>query len=470
LYNHYDNTEDLGGLCVLYDGTVWYANGKDLYHLKETGLMDDTKTLTDVADDKFIVIASDGDGSEALWGLENFYVSRIIISGVNKGQKDFSVYVDYAARLYPVRNGVWVWCADIDNPGDSYMRYISKANKRVDEEYKLDYNSTPGVLEHTYEDPLYASKMPLSIDQDWSNLEWNKVNTESFILSEDNYHQAKVTLRRQTLYQKYGNEVEVDDIFRTDDDFNQFDGSPDNVVWGKYRGDNRVYVEDNQLVLTNDLVGDQNSYISTKDRYVLTGNFDVQFDYVIGDGTDTGKSEYVYLDAYATDTGVWGQYIRARIHIISPNSGTSYIHYYVNGSSNYTSLGTYYNRWTGKLRLKRDGDKIYGYVWDLQTSSWKGNYHSGVNALGNYFYILIQADRNGSDIYIDNFTVNAGTAYYYSGTPKVKGIYVQKDIELKDIYPNTSKNVYLKSQVLSDMNVEGHYDTSLKVRWRTPVE
>jgi hypothetical protein len=66
--------------------------------------------------------------------------------------------------------------------------------------------------------------------------------------------------------------------------------------------------------------------------------------------------------------------------------------------------------------------------------------------------------------------VNAGTAYYYSDTPKVKGIYVQKDIELKDIYPNSSKNVYLKSQVLNDMDVLGHYDTSLKVRWGTPVE
>ncbi|MCK4529116.1 hypothetical protein KAW18_17255, partial [candidate division WOR-3 bacterium] len=295
-------------------------------------------------------------------------------------------------------------------------------------------------------------------------------NTESYILPEDSYHQAKITLRRETPYQRYGSNVNIDDVFHTDDDFNQVDGDPNYLMWSEYRGDNRVYVEDNQLVFTNDIGGPDNSYIRTKDRYVLTGNFDVQFDYIMGNGTDTGKTEYVYLDAYATDTGVWGQYLRARIQIISPNSSTSYVHCFVNGGSSYAGLGTYYNRWTGKLRLRRNGDSVYGYVWDPQTSSWKGISRTGVNALGNYFYLQIQADRNGSDIYIDNFTVNAGTAYYYSDTPKVKGIYVQKDIELKDIYPNSSKNIYLKSQVLSDMNVEGHYDTSLKVRWRTPVE
>lgn len=468
LYNHYDNTEDLGGLCVLYGGTVWYANGKDLYNLKETGVMDDTKTLTDVADNKFTVIAPDDDGSEALWALENFYVSRVIISGANKGQKEFSVYVDYAAKLYPVKSGVWVWCVDIDNPGDSYMRYVSKANKRIDREYKLDYNSTPGVIEHTYEDQLYASKMPLSIDQDWSNLEWNKVNTESYILPEDNYNQIKVTLRRETPYQRYGDVVNIDDVFHTDDDFNQLDGSPDSVVWGEYRGDNRVYTQDNQLVLTNDIGGDYNSYVSTKYRYVLTGNFDVQFDYIMGDGTQTDKCESIHLYAYATDNGVWGQYLRSYIWMHEDSPFNSYIYISVNSNTGSVYLPSY-NRWTGKLRLKRAGDDVYGYVWDPQTSSWKGTSRYGVNVLGNYFYLFIQASRTGSNIYIDNFTVNAGTAYYYSDTPKVKGIYVQKDIELKDVYPNSSKNVYLKSQVLSNMNVEGHYDTSLKVRWRTPV-
>ena len=469
LYNHFENTENLGGLCVLYDGSVWYANGKDLYSLKESGLMDDTKTLVDVADNKFIVIESDGDGTEFLWALENFYVSRIILSGENKGTKEFSVYVENASRLYPVDSGVWVWCVDIDNPGDAYMRYISKANKRIDKEYKTEYNSTPGVLEHTYEDPLYTSKMPLSIDQEWSNLEWKKVNTESFILPEDNYHQVKITLRRQSPYQRYGDSVNMDDVFHTDDNFNQVDGDPNYLLWGNYRGRGRVYVEDNQLVLTNDSGGDLNSYVSTKDRYVLTGNFDIQFDYIMGDGTETGKNEDVYLDAYATDTGVWGQYLRSRIYIPSSPTSTSYIHYYINGSSSATSLGTNYDRWTGKLRLKRSGDKVYGYVWDPQTSSWKGNYRSGVNALGNYFYLQIQADRNGSDIYVDNFTVTAGTAYYYSESPKVKGIYVKKEVELEDIYPNTSKNVYLKSYVSDTMDVESHYDTTLRARWRTPV-
>ena len=469
LYNHYDNTEDLGGLCVLYDGTVWYANGKDLYNLKETGLIDDTKILTDVADDKFIVIASDGDGLEFLWVLENFYVSRLIISGENKGQKEFSVYVDYAAKLYPVDSGVWVWCADIDNPGDSYMRYISKANKRVDKEYKLNYNSTPGVLEHTYENPFYTSKMPLTIDQVWSNLEWEKVNTESFILPEDNYHQTKVTFRRQTPYQKYGDSVDLDSVFHTDDNFNQSGGDPNTIVWGNYLGGGRVYIEDNELVMTNDLSGANDSYINTKDKYVLTGDFDVQFDYTTGSGIQTDKDECVYLYAYATDNGVWGQYLRSHIFIPTSLASTAYIYYAVNSSQSSTSLGTNYDRWTGKLRLKRVGDSIYGYVWDPQTSLWKGGSRTGANVLGDYFYLQIVTTRTGSDIYIDNFTVTAGTAYYYTDTPKVKGIYTRKEVEVENIYPNTSKNIYLKSYISQGLDIENHYDTTLRARWRTLV-
>lgn len=471
LFNYFENTEDLGGLCVLDDKSIWYANAKNLYNLNENGLLNDTKTLENVADNKFIAIAPDGDGSEALWVLENFYVSRLLLYGENKGNKEFSVYVEHVIRLYPVKSGVWTWCANIDNPGDSYMRYVSKVNKRMDKEYKLDYNSTPGVLEHTYEDQLYASKMPLDIDQEWSNLEWKKVNTESYILPEDNYHQVKVTFQRQTPYQKYGSAVAIDSIFHTDDDFNQVDGSPNIMVWGEYRDDGRVYVEDNQLVLTNDIEGTYNSYINTKNKYVLTGNFDVQFDYIMGDGTQTDKTEYIYLDAIATDLGVWGQYIRS--YIYQPRYflyTASRIYSCVNGSCYYTSLGTNYDRWTGKLRLRRSGNNVYAYVWDPQTSLWKSYNISGVDALGDYFYLQIKASRTGSDIYIDNFTVTEGTAYYYTGTPKVKGIYVQKDVELEGIYPSTSKDVYLKSQVLSTMNIEGHYDTSLKVRWRTPVE
>lgn len=472
LYNHFENTEDLGGLCVLNDDSVWYANKKSLYNLKETGIMDDTKTLTDVADNKFICIASDNDGSEALWVLENFYVSRLLLYGENKGNKEFSVYVEHVIRLYPVKSGVWAWCADVDNPGDSYMRYISKVNKRIDREYKLDYNSIPGVLEHTYEDQLYASKMPLTIDQEWSNLEWNKVNIESFILPEDNYHQVKITLWRQTPYQKYGSMVNIDDVFHANDDFNQADGDPNCLIWGEYTGSDKVYVENNQLVMLSDSdPAGVNAYINTKNRYVLSGDFDVQFDYIMGDGTQTDSIEHVYLYVYSTESGYYGNYLHTSIYMPVVISNYSYLYYSINGSSSYLIRETNYDRWTGKLRLKREGDYAYCYLWDPQTSSWQGGmFTSGAHLIGNCLYIKIVTLKDGSDIYIDNFTVTEGTVYYYTGTPKVKGIYTGKDVELEDIYPNTSKNVYLKSQVLSTMNVEGHYDTSLKVRWRTPVE
>lgn len=463
LYNHLDNTNNLGGLCVLPDGSLWYANNSDLYYLQDDGVMDATKTLLSVADEKFTFIVPEGDGTEALWVLENNYVSRILLYGENKGQKDFSIYVDDAVKLYPVDSGVWVWSTG------TYMRYISKANRRIENADKLDYNSTPGVLEHTYEDELYISKMPLAIDNEWSNLEWKKVNTESFILPEDNYHQVKITLRRQSSYQKHGGSVLLDSVFHTDDDFNQSATIPDVVVWGEYLDSSRVYIENEQLTMLSDLMSSSDSFINTKNRYVLTGDFDVQFDYIMGGGVQTNKSENIYLYAYATDAGVLGQYLMSRIHIPELSTSTSYIYYYVNGSSSQTSLLADYDRWVGKLRLKRDGDNVCGYVWDPQTTSWIGGCRSGVDLLGNYFYFQIATAKDGSNIYIDNFIVNEGTAYYYSDTPKVKGVYVQKDIKLENIYPNTSKNVYLKSSVSSGMDVIDHYDTSLKVRWRTSI-
>ena len=98
LYSHYENTEDLGGLCVLFDGSVWYSNAKSLYKLNSDGSTDTTETLADIADKKFVIVIPDGEGVEALWVLENRYVSRLIISGENKGKKEFLVTLNKAVE------------------------------------------------------------------------------------------------------------------------------------------------------------------------------------------------------------------------------------------------------------------------------------------------------------------------------------------------------------------------------------
>lgn len=55
-------------------------------------------------------------------------------------------------------------------------------------------------------------------------------------------------------------------------------------------------------------------------------------------------------------------------------------------------------------------------------------------------------------------------------TPLLRGIYLQKTIELLNVYPNTAKNVYLKLELpTTDMNWAGSYNTNLKAWLEVPT-
>lgn len=55
-------------------------------------------------------------------------------------------------------------------------------------------------------------------------------------------------------------------------------------------------------------------------------------------------------------------------------------------------------------------------------------------------------------------------------TPLVNGIYLQKSIELPDIYPGNSKDVYVRSLVpTQDLGYVGSYNSNLKAWWEVPT-
>jgi len=55
-------------------------------------------------------------------------------------------------------------------------------------------------------------------------------------------------------------------------------------------------------------------------------------------------------------------------------------------------------------------------------------------------------------------------------SPIVNGIYLQRSIELPDIYPGNSKDVYLRSLVpIQDLSYAGSYNSNLKVWWEVPT-
>ena len=81
----------------------------------------------------------------------------------------------------------------------------------------------------------------------------------------------------------------------------------------------------------------------------------------------------------------------------------------------------------------------------------------------------IESDRNGSQVKIDNFDIYSGDVYYYAESPQITSIHKQELLEVKDIYPNNHKNVYVKTYVPKDLEIDHRYDMDMKVRWRIPI-
>jgi len=54
-------------------------------------------------------------------------------------------------------------------------------------------------------------------------------------------------------------------------------------------------------------------------------------------------------------------------------------------------------------------------------------------------------------------------------TPVLKGIYVNRNVEIENIYPGQYKNVYLKVQVPDQDLTVGNYNSNLRVWWNKPV-
>jgi hypothetical protein len=75
----------------------------------------------------------------------------------------------------------------------------------------------------------------------------------------------------------------------------------------------------------------------------------------------------------------------------------------------------------------------------------------------------------GSTVTIDNFTMSTGYRFYSTETPSLYGIYLQKPLELEDIYPSNYKNIYLKSQAASSLSLTDNQEADLRVRWEIPV-
>jgi hypothetical protein len=477
-----DVTYKLGGIAVMPDSSLLYANGKDLHRLKANGIYLPEYFIEGAALDNIEYLVLDGDGSEAVWTIEGMTVGRIYIYGEKKGTYDFRVTLDYPTRMISVLGGAWVHCADIDGQGGVVMRFISKENRRVDREYRPNYNSCPGLLCQPYYHPNYTKKMPISIDLVWSNLSWKKVAINGFLAPEDQYHQLKVILRCQTPIERYPEFItNIDQEFISYDDFDQNENIPNKLLWGNwlnYPSINRVYVDtvNKKLVLAPEISSPLSSFIDTKNRLMVSrdsdGILDIRIRYTIGagDGVNSTKDEDLYIYAYSLDLGYSGKYLGVCLHIAAnPELNNCVIYAGFNDNWTFNNYFKGLNMYDGELRLYWNGSTVYGGRRDLEKAFVESQYSVNSNSVGNNFYIKIISNKDSSQVKIDNFNVYKGYTYYYTEGPLIKSIHKQELVEVDAIYPNNYKNVYIKSYVPKDLEIGSSYDMDMKVRWRVPT-
>jgi len=480
-----DVTHDLQGIVVLPDSQgVWFGNNGDLHRLNDSGAHLSEFAIEDVAQDYIKYIALDGDGSEALWILDGFTLGRFYISGEKIGTYDFRITLDYPLRLEPTDTGCWVYCTDLENIEQTHIRFVSKINKRLETEFIPSGVSRPGSLEITYSDVNYVNKMPVSVDQNWKNLEWEKVAIEDYLTSEDSYHQVRITLRRQEPVDRYDFVTDTDEDYFTRDQFDQDEAIPNQLLWQSWLdkdvgdGLDRVYVDtsNKELIMVPDNGGTEDSYIRTFNRVLTSADdndfMEVRVSYKFGDGTSTGKDENLYIYGYPMDVDKESEYIAVRVSITSSD--------YVTTGSKCTSydsnwyvenIGTSTDYYEGTIRIYcTDSDYIYGQSAPGSSDTFSsGALSYNWMANGTRWYWQIVSDRDGSQVTITDFYIRLGNNYFYTDSPEILSMYTQDLVSVENIAMGTSKNVYVKTQVPQDSQLDSNYETNIKVRWRTPV-
>lgn len=196
-------TDEIRGIVALDDGTCWYIRAGELVHMDSSATEIETITLPS---DTISYVYKDLDG-DGFW-LHDGDTIRFIY---NNGNEKFNIVRSAALiSIQPCHSGVLA----TEWNGDPNVRaqgiYISKDYERVvntfnfprDWELADSYNNMGsgeilGIRTHVYDDLTedFASNFPITIDTNWNNTEWKKVSLRDYNLSNEEYHQLRITLR-----------------------------------------------------------------------------------------------------------------------------------------------------------------------------------------------------------------------------------------------------------------------------------
>lgn len=485
-YAEDDITNNVGGLAVFPDGSIIFANGNDLHRLSSGGAYLDDYFLEDVVPAAIDYLALDGDGSSAIWVIYNQVVARVFITGTLAGTIDFRVGVDYPLRLTAHDDGVWIHCADENDESGIVMNFISKADRRVYRSYSPTYNMSPGLLYYNKTNENYTSVLPVAEDTVWSTLDWSKVTTSSYMSAENGYHQLRVYLRRELPIDRYPEFVtDPTKDYNNSDDFTQHtatSGLPDRLLWGdwlNYPDTSRVYVDgvNDRLALTPNAASSYDAYVDTSNRMVVSpdsnGYLDIRVKHFIGQGNgiDTFTDEILNIKLHSLDPGQSGNYFHVYLRLYDATSA-SRVYRGTSGGYSYSTLSTTrLDTYEGELRFYWDTNenRIYGHWRPLTGGSFQGSYFTPSSSFGEHFYVEIYTSKDGSYSSIINFEVLEGDCYYYAQSPKILSIHKQELVKLEDIAPNSSKSVYLKTEVPLNSTLPLDNEVDLKARWRIPT-
>lgn len=466
---YYSNLSNLYGICATSDGGCWFISDTHLVRLDEDANY--VTMLEDVGGSSLRYVVTDGE--DALYIRDGNYVKRIFLDGT----VDFSVYVPSAEILLrpATGTGVWVRCSD------NRIRFVSKAEQQI--KANISYSYYPAVMEYQYDSSGFGFNFPISIDTHWQNLEWQEVRPSKFSLPVgDDYYQARITLQSNRPSDVY--DVPTTETWTPEDYFTQGNGdAPRAHRWVPSDDTNSIYINNNRLRYYGALGGSKS--ISSNNRWYIEGtSFDIQVYYNYANGSPFDEpldsqeyNSYVYIRVYSLSdgySGYWGG-MRVRYRRLTDHSKLIYYRYEcVDATGSHYTEGNVtgvYNYGYLRITFDTSNGQWYGYWYD-PSYGWRAAGPTTYD-LGEKFYVWIYTGDYGYDLDWDSFKFNSGVdgvIFNDWDTPILRGIYNQKSVELANIYPGHSKNVYLKTSLPSqDLSYVGNYNTNLKAWWEVPT-
>lgn len=193
-------TNTIRGVTALNDGGCWYISGSNLVRLNSSAVPVDSFDLgTSTA--SYVYLDPTGEG---FW----IHDSNFVIYYNSTGSQVFSVeLIDLILITAITSDGVITKQHNGSTSEKPQASYISKYEKRVIRTWNYAINeggwkglfdsSRFGARSYTYDDinNSHSSYFPISLDNNWQNLSWNKVSLRDYNFSDELYHQLRLSLR-----------------------------------------------------------------------------------------------------------------------------------------------------------------------------------------------------------------------------------------------------------------------------------